>query len=118
MCLIERTCYTKWMGTGLVHVDLVHNDWGSRRQFRIACVEADGQSVRATHFSDRGQELLQRIVDARNDVTTGVTDLEPEQAFSLLRSTFHNTYFFTTEPHEEAACGFTAGDEITMLSDV
>lgn len=104
------------MGTG-VHVDLIQNDWGSRRQFRIACVEADGRRVRTTHLSDRGQELLQRIVDARDGVMTGVTDLEPERAFSLLRSTFRNNYFFTTEPHEESACGFTAGDEITMLSD-
>ena len=113
-----RACYTKCMGTGLVHVDLVQNDWDFRRQVRIACVEAAGQSVRATHLSERGKELLQRIVDARDGVTTGLTDLKPEQAFSLLRSTFHNAYFFTTEPHEESACGFTAGDEISMLSEV
>jgi hypothetical protein len=48
---------------------------------------------------------------------TGVAELEPEQAFSLLKSAFHNAYFFTTEPHDESACGFTTGDEITMLSD-
>lgn len=117
MCVVTRTCYTTWMGTGLVHVDLVQNDWGSRRQFRIACVEADGQSVRATHLSDRGQDLLQRLVDPRGGAATGVTDLEPERAFSLLRSSFHNSYFFTTEPHDDSKCGFTASDEITMLSD-
>jgi hypothetical protein len=99
----------------LLHVDLVQNDWGSRRQRRIAYIEAHEDTVRATYLSGDGEDLLARIVLSRDGVSTSVTELDPTQAFTLLRSKFNNAYFFTTEPHDDSACGFHNGDEIAMM---
>jgi hypothetical protein len=87
-----------------LHVDLIQNDWMGGWQVRLARVEAVDDHVELRIALPKYEDLLQRA-----DPEVHLEKAPPQQAFEILSRMYHNSYFFVTEPHDDAHCLYLNG---------
>ena len=87
-----------------LHVDLVQNAWASGLQVRMTRVEAVSDHVELRNALPDYQDLLQRAAPELH-----LEKAAPADAFAILARMYSNSYFFVTDPHDDANCPYMNG---------
>lgn len=101
----------------MIHVDLVSNDFGSRRQTCVGRVSSIGELGVKVECDDPNLERVLREPLYDSDSGRTMSPHEDGDAYlEVLSRRWDGTYLLASRAHDEDQCPFAAGNSLPLLA--